>query len=540
MGDAIVRSQSRDHAGFVRALRNPVAWVWLFALGLACIAYHPAFFPPTVQALGVQSEEFFFEANEAAGAPVLILSLWLFYRRSHYLDLLRGPGSVALGGPLLVLSAALYVWGAYTGAHDLQIISLIALLAGIVLLLGGWAALRAFWLPILFLGFALPVPPVLLAAVIFPVQLATAAFAGWILNAIGFEAFVQGDQILRPENTFVVIETCSGIRTMVTLSMLTVLLIDLFERRGWHAAILIGLAPIVAFVTNGFRVVSLVLNPHSSIHSIHNLQGIAMLLVGLTAMYGIDLALERSLGSRPSEDLSRGDDGVERSTSEGAVPGGGAKALAVAFLLFAMTGFDRLGPSWTPSAVSAESPHELLTRVFGEDPRAPYPIDYNFIGSVHYLAQARHRVVIDGVPVAILLGVANEQNRAYSILTPRLAWPGTGYASIEEGFDEIVPGGPRAQRRVFRRGARSVLSYSWIEGRGSFLGEWFRQAAALDRSPFVRPSHMLAIRLSTPLGAGGTDVEAAEDRIRRAWLRLAPAIAGVADASRGHDHGESN
>ena len=82
-----------------------------------------------------------------------------------------------------------------------------------------------------FLLFALPLPPVLLSAVIFPIQLWTAEYAGWILNAIGVQSFVQGDQILRPENTFIVIETCSGVRTVVTLMMLTVLLVDLFERR---------------------------------------------------------------------------------------------------------------------------------------------------------------------------------------------------------------------------------------------------------------------------------------------------------------------
>ena len=337
--EGIVQKPTGESSGLEATLRSPAAWAWFVVLVLAAVAYYPAFFPPDIHTLSVQSEEFLFEANEAAGAPVLILSLWLFYRRSHYRDLLRGPGSIASGSFFLSVAAALFAWGAYTGASDLQIISLIALLTGIVLLLGGGAALRAFWLPIVFLGFALPVPPVLLAAVIFPVQLATASFAGLLLNLMGFEAFVQGDQILRPENTFIVIETCSGLRTIVTLSMLTVLLIDLFERRGWHAALLIGLAPLVAFVTNGFRVVSLVLNPHSSIHSIHNLQGIAMLLVGLTAMYGIDGLLARLLGSE-EPDPSRGDYGIKRgeaASSSGPTP----KVILIAFLLVLLIGVDR-------------------------------------------------------------------------------------------------------------------------------------------------------------------------------------------------------
>ena len=268
-----------EHAGPGGDLvRSPFFWLSVATLGLASFIYYPVFFPPSVQGLAIQSEEFFFEANEAAGAPVLILSIWLFYRRSHYLDLLTRQGSPTAGLTLLLFAGALYVWGAYTRAPDLQLVSMISILFGLALCFGGPAAVRAYWLPILFLGFALPLPPVLLSAVMYPIQLVTAGYAGAILNGIGVASFVQGDQILRPENTFIVIETCSGVRTIVTLAMLTVLLIDLFERHGWHAAILFVAAPIVAFLSNGLRVVTLVLNPHSSIHSIHNLQGILMLL----------------------------------------------------------------------------------------------------------------------------------------------------------------------------------------------------------------------------------------------------------------------
>jgi len=507
-------------------IRTSRFWAGLVALGLGCFVYYPVFFPANYRTLGAQGEQFFFEANEAAGAPVLILSLWLFYRRSHYRDLLRGPGATTAGTGMSLLAAVIFAWGAYTKAPDLQLATIMPLLIGVVLLFGGRDALRAYWLPILFLGFALPISPVLLAATIYPIQLVTAQYAGWILNAIGVASFVQGDQILRPENTFIVIETCSGIRTIVTLSMLTILLIDLFERRGWHAAILIGLAPIVAFLTNGLRVVTLVLNPASSIHSIHNLQGIGMLLVGLTTIYLIDGRLERVLGSR-DPNAEAGDYGALRSDA----PESGIATIqmwAIASLLVVMLAFGRYGPTWDGAGRLEEKPGELLTRVFGEDPASPYPMDYNFVGSVHYLDHARHRVLIDGAIVEIHLGVANEQQREYSILTKRLAWPSTGYASVEETFVEIEAGGPLARRMVFRRGARSVLSYSWIEGRGGLSAEWFRQAAALDRSPLAREDHMLAIRLSTHLGPDGSGVREAEARIREAWARLAPELVDYA------------
>ena len=81
---------------------------------------------------------------------------------------------------------------------------------------------------------------------------------------------------------------------------------------------------------------------------------------------------------------------------------------------------------------------------------------------------------------------------------------------------------------VLRRGARSVLSYSWYERAGSLATEWLRQAAALDRSPFARDEHMLAIRISAPFGRGRATIDQAEERIRRVWTQLEPALQGYA------------
>ncbi|MBW2426589.1 MAG: exosortase-associated EpsI family protein [Deltaproteobacteria bacterium] len=527
--------------GLASALRAPLTWGILAALGLGAFVYYPLFFPPSHAALTVQSEEFFFEANEAAGAPVLVLSLWLFYRRSHYLDVLRGPGRPLVAGLVLGATVLLFAWGVYTRATDLQLASVMGLLAGSVLLLGGTSGLRAYWLPILFLAFALPLSPVLLAAVMYPIQLATASYAGAILNLINVPSYVQGDQILRPEGTFIVIETCSGIRTVITLTMLTVLLIDLFERRGWHAALLIVLAPIVAFLTNGARVVTLVLNPHSDVASVHNLQGIGMLLVGLTAMYLLDGLIERWLPAAKEAGEEDPIAIVPDSDTQGHML---LRVLVVCGVLVVLIAASRTIPPWSFPRAIEEMPEALLVRVFDDWPSVALEDDYQFRGSVRYLAWAKRRLEVDGGPVEVFLGIAEEQQRRYSILSPRLPWPESGYAAIDSGSvhltwragadegsssaSDAVGHATQAERLILRRGAKSVLSYSWFErDRGLFV-EWLRQALAIDRSPLARPRHMLALRLSANLGVGGTGVEAAEARLRQIYERLAPELADFA------------
>jgi hypothetical protein len=244
-----------------------------------------------------------------------------------------------------------------------------------------------------------------------------------------------------------------------------------------------------------------------------------MLLVGLTAIYLIDGQLERFMGSRdPNAD--RSDYGLRREGDSNSTRRA-FQMLAVGLLLIAMLLLDRFGPTWSGARPLGEKPAELLARVFGEDPSSPYEMDYNFVGSVHYLAHAKHRVPIDDATVDVHLGVANEQQRKYSILTKRLAWPATGYQPVEEAFVDLTGADGPVRRMVLRRGARRVLSYSWIERRGGLSAEWFRQLAALDRSPFARPGHMIAIRLSTSLepGASSGDFEA-DERIRQVWQRL--------------------
>ncbi|HKK51023.1 MAG TPA: exosortase/archaeosortase family protein [Myxococcota bacterium] len=560
------RGEARPEPAPLAFLRDPLAWMLLVVLGLTAFLYGPLLFPEEDAALATRSDEFFFEANEAAGAPVLLLALWLFYRRSHYLDVLASGGRPLPAAIVFALTLALHGWGVYTGAPDLQLASLLGLLAGAVILLGGRAGLRAFWLPILFLAFALPISPVLISAVMYPVQLATAQYAGALLNAIGVESVVQGDQILRPANTFVVIETCSGLRTVVTLTMLTVLLIDLFERRGWHAAILIALAPVVAFLTNGVRVVTLVLNPHSDVAAIHSLQGIGMLLVGLTVLYLIDLGLARGL---KSDDTPPPDIVPERAAADaGAAPTASSKPGAslarslstrpsatfglavVAGVLLGLIGLGRTIVPWSFARDIDRMPDAVLRHAFGDWPSYPLEKDDQFRGSVRFLTWARRSVELESGPVEVFLGVAEEQLRRHTILTPRLGWPGTGFAEVEAGWGvlgqsgstaatRVDDGAPsvRARRLVLRRGAKRVLSYSWHERAGSLPEEWLRHALALDRSPLVRPSHMLAVRLSTPIGRGPRRMEEAEGRIERVYARLAPELRDFAPTFPGRSSG---
>lgn len=531
MSETSASNGTGSGSGFAR----PLFWLVAATLLGGAVVYGPLFLAPSHQDLSLQSEDFFFQPNEAAGAPVLALAAWLFYRRSHYLDVLSGRGRLVEGSLVVAVALGIHVWGLYVDAPDIQLISVMPLLFGAALLLGGVAAVRAFWVPILFLGFALPVPPVPLSAAIFPIQLLTADFAGELLNLIGVKSSVFGDQILRPENTFIVIETCSGVRSIVTLTMLTILLIDLFERRGAYAALLLLMAPVVAFLSNGIRVVTLVLNPHSSVHSIHNLQGIAMLLVGLSGMYLLDLALERLFPAhvREVEDDADGEEGEALpAPAAGAAPtstGGQIRAIAiVGAAVLAMLGAGRVvTPYKAPSGI-AERVDPMLERVFGEALGPVIPPDYQFRGSLRYLDHTDRVVRFDGESMELFVGVASEQVRQYTMLSKRTAWPSSGWIPVDEQRVELPGVDAPVRRMLLQRGGRLTLSYSFDLRAGGLASEWLRHATGLDKSPWHRDEHMIAIRIATRVHRSDEDASAADARIRRLWARLAPELEGFA------------
>lgn len=118
-----------------------------------------------------------------------------------------------------------------------------------------------------------PVVVVSVSEIVFQLQLWSASLTGLLLIAFSVPAVVSGDQIFMPGQTCMFIESFVGMRVIMTLSMVAIAMSDLFDRRGWHTAIVPLAAPLIAFGLSSARVILLILNPYSEIAAIHNLQG---------------------------------------------------------------------------------------------------------------------------------------------------------------------------------------------------------------------------------------------------------------------------
>lgn len=466
-------------------------------------------------------EYWLFLPGDSAPIVTIGIAAWLGYRRSNRikaLPLRNGPWLVVLAS--LAGGTGFFAWALYTQALDLQAVALALTAAGLVVLYLGLPGLRAVWLPIGVLLMAVPLPAPLLLAVVFKLQLWTAQLAGSALYLLGIPHLVSGDQILRVSQAFQVIEGCSGMRSVQILTLLTILMVDLFQRRRWHAAILIGIAPMLAFGLNGVRVLTLILNPHSEIIAIHNLQGIVILLLGLVIMYGIDTVLERypALG-----------DGPPRIPSGAGVFSAGSALAVTSVLALALNGLYSGLPVWQPESDERVSLHSLVGESM-DDKWASEKVapDFSFRGSARFGEVVNRKYRLESGPVSVFVAESDFDQRGGSPLSPITALPGSGWKVVEESF-EADTDGREVRVRLVEKGKQRLLVHHWVLGSRGLLVETLRSLFALDRSPDRRPEPIVVVRLSTPLrDRRQSSLEAAERRLERAERQLEPALVTAA------------
>jgi EpsI family protein len=467
--------------------------------------------------LSSEVEEWFFEPSDSSPVVVLALCAWLLWRRRARLAPLWGAAGPAIWTALpWALATGIFVWSVRADAPDLQALALIGALLGAANLLGGLAAMRVAAPPAAILLFAPPLPAPLLNQIVWTLQIWTAEFTGWLLHLLGMAALVSGDRIIMSDGLFAIIETCSGTRAIETLALLAILMVDLFGRRGVHALVLLLASLPVAFLINGLRCVGLILNPHSDVASIHNLQGIAMLLGGVLGLYFIDGGLARVLP--PAEPVSR----IERRAREkrpARRPLAGRVAL-VAGLSLGWVALSWLPPFEVPRPRAAPSP-KLLEQTVGS-PGEALPPNWLFLGKALFGPTWSRRFVADDGTVDVFLAAGNPRHRLRSYLSPKTALPGSGWIVEAERAGELA--GREVRLLEVRRGARRELVAHWFESSPGLAVESLRALFALDSSPWPRTRRPAAVRLATTLADEPSARERAEARLERFAERLSPAI----------------
>lgn len=221
-----------------------------------------------------------------------LAAYFVWERRAAFM---RAPVRPAFTG-LVLTAASLFVFiaGRFGAELYLTRVSLIGVLAGVVLFLGGWRRFRIVAFPLAFLLLMVPLPSIVFNQITFPLQGIAARAGETVIAAAGVPVLREGNILHVPGRALEVAEACSGIRSLMSLLMLAIVLGYFTERRtGPRIAIAVAAVPI-AIIANAARVAGTGLaaywvSPAAAEGFFHTFSGWMVFVVALAGL----LALQR-------------------------------------------------------------------------------------------------------------------------------------------------------------------------------------------------------------------------------------------------------
>lgn len=180
--------------------------------------------------------------------------------------------------------------------------SLVFLLAGLVIHFLGWAHFRVLLFPLAFLLLMIPIPAIVFNQIAFPLQLLASQLATSSLEFLGVPALRLGNVIQLPVMTLEVVEACSGIRSLVSLTTLAVIYGYLLETRLPRQVVLAISAVPIAVLANALRVAGTGLlgqywSPEKAQGFFHTFSGWLLFVVSLLMLFALHSFLKFA-GSR--------------------------------------------------------------------------------------------------------------------------------------------------------------------------------------------------------------------------------------------------
>ena len=201
----------------------------------------------------------------------------------------------------LGLVAAARFWGVADRGDQLALTtsSILVIWIGLFVAFYGVEAFRAALFPLLFLAFCIPIPSAILKPLIGFLQRGSAEIALILLRLTGTPVYREGFIFQMPHLSIEVAPECSGIRSFISMLILTVLAGHLLLKATWRRLALVLVAIPIMIFKNGVRIVTLTLlsihvDPAILQSRLHQEGGIPFFLIALVLTYPVLKALMRT------------------------------------------------------------------------------------------------------------------------------------------------------------------------------------------------------------------------------------------------------
>jgi exosortase len=223
-------------------------WILPGLVGLAALVW--AYWPTLTR----MAERWNDDPQYSHGYLVPLFSLYvLWLRRSLLRDAEWEPSWWGMG--LLGAGVGLRVLGAFVYFGWLEEISILLMLLGLVLCVGGWQALRWAYPAVLFLGFMAPLPYSVQNALGAKLQALATQASTYALQTLGAPAVSEGNVIIINDTRIGIVEACSGLGMLVTFFALSTAVAMLLRSSDlWLRLTVVASAVPVAILANVARI----------------------------------------------------------------------------------------------------------------------------------------------------------------------------------------------------------------------------------------------------------------------------------------------
>lgn len=171
-------------------------------------------------------------------------------------------------------------------------------LSGVLMWLGGWSLARMLVFPLILLVFMVPIPSIIYTQITFPLQLLASRVAEFALPLVGIPVLREGNVLELPSQRLSVVEACSGIRSLLSLSFLSLVYGALFDPKPWIRWALLAATVPIAIFANALRVVLTGIlsewKPELAKGAFHSMEGVVMFGIALFLLMGTHYLINRA------------------------------------------------------------------------------------------------------------------------------------------------------------------------------------------------------------------------------------------------------
>ena len=267
--------------------------LWFGALLIACYA-------PVLYWLGHQWAT---DEDMGHGFFVPIVAGYIAWKRRHQLAAIQ-PKPNYWGLVLVAWGAVQMMLGTLGAELFLARTAFIVSLTGAVLFLGGTKVLKLLAFPLFLLCFMVPIPAIVYARITLPLQLFATRVAEAALNAIGIPVLRDGNILELASQQLSVVEARSGIRSLLSLSFLSLVYAYFFDTKVWMRWVLLLATIPIAITANAARVtITGVISEYRTDMAqgfFHTLEGWVLFMVALLLLVGFHQLVNRIYAMRQS------------------------------------------------------------------------------------------------------------------------------------------------------------------------------------------------------------------------------------------------